>query len=258
MKHFFPKIYFNKPISKDFYLIVFDWNYDESAPLPGQFLTIRVSENSVPLIRRPFAFSGYDKNKHRASIIYQKRGPATEILAGKKPKEALDIIGPIGNVFKIDRITETYIIIAGGIGLGPMIYLANYLKDIGKRVIFIFGARNKSFIPQKNIFGSIMPVICTDDGSEGFKGTTIDYLISLNGSNIKNTTIIACGPLLMLKGCHEYAQNHNLQCLVSMEQVMACGVGACMGCAIKIVQEPGYVRVCSEGPVFNSGDIVWS
>ncbi len=258
MKQLFSTIHSNKQISHDFYEILFDWHSDNGIPEPGQFLTVRVSECTVPLLRRPFAFSGFDKNNQKASIIYQKRGTATDILSAKVPGETLDIIGPIGNSVCIDDSLFKCIIVAGGIGLGPMIFTAKQAKASGKKVLFIFGAQNKSSIPSNDILDSCEPDFCTDDGSKGFKGTTVDYLISLNKNEIENASIIACGPMPMLRGCHEFAEKNNLQCLVSMEQIMACGIGACMGCTIKVAQKPGYARVCKEGPVFNSRDVIWT
>ncbi len=258
VKQYLSTIYTNRRISQDYYEIVFDWNFSDCIPEPGQFLTVRVSERTVPLLRRPFAFSGFDKDNQKASLIYQKRGTATEILAAKVPGEKLDIIGPIGNSVQLDAFVKECVVVAGGIGLGPMIFTATSAATEGRKVQFIFGAKNKSFIPSKDVFGSSEPVFCTDDGSEGFKGTTIDYLMSLNKNEIENAVIVACGPMPMLKGCHEFAKKNSLPCLVSMEQIMACGVGACMGCTIKVIQEPGYARVCKEGPVFNSKDIIWT
>lgn len=258
MKHFFSEIISNDPIAKDFYSVCFKWNRNDQAPEPGQFLTIRVTDSTVPLLRRPFAVSGYEKENQAASVIYQKRGVATEILTGKNIGDEIDIIGPLGNTFNIDNTIKNFIIVAGGIGLGPMIYLSNCLKNFNKEVKFIFGARNKSFVPERETFGYFNPIICTDDGTEGFKGTTVDCLTSLSSSDIKDAAIFACGPKPMLKGCHDFALKNNLHCQVLMEQTMACGVGACMGCVIKVKREPGYDRVCAEGAVFNSRDIIWT
>jgi len=258
VKQFLSIIHENRQITEDYYCLTFYWDPETDIPLPGQFITIRVSESSVPLLRRPFALSEYNESEQKASIIYQKRGTATEILAGKHSKESLDIIGPLGNTFQVPSDIRKCVVVAGGIGLGPMIYTASWLLKQGFGINFIFGSKVKSGIPKKEDFGSIDPVICTDDGSEGFKGTTIDYLNSLHANELKESTLISCGPTPMLKGCHEYAQKHGIQCLVSMEQVMACGVGACMGCVVKVKQEPGFARVCSEGPVFNSQDIKWT
>lgn len=258
MKQFFTTIHENKQITHDYYSLTFDWPRDAGIPVPCQFITIRVSDSTVPLLRRPFAFSAYDEDRNTASIIFQKRGTATGILAGKQSGEQLDIIGPLGNTFQLPDTIKKCIIVAGGIGLGPMVYTASWIAERGIETLFIFGSRDKSGVPEKDIFGTINPVICTDDGSEGYKGTTVDCLNSLKNNELEGSLLVSCGPTPMLRGCHEYAQKHGIQCLVSMEQIMACGVGACMGCAVKVKQELGYARVCSEGPVFNSQDIKWT
>lgn len=258
VKHFFSEIISNDLISKDFYRICFKWDRNVQAPEPGQFLTILVSESYVPLLRRPFALSDYKNSARIASVIYKKRGIATEILAGKNNGDKLDIIGPLGNSFKIDGTIEDVIVVAGGIGLGPMLYTANCIRSMGKNIKFVFGANNKLYIPGKEIFNLPEPIICTDDGSQGFKGTTVDFLLSLDSGEIKGASVFACGPLPMLKGCHDFAQKNKLHCHVLMEQIMACGVGACMGCVIKVKREPGYERVCAEGAIFNSKDVVWT
>lgn len=258
MKHYFSKVKENIPIAKDFFKISFEWNGADTVPLPGQFCTIRVSENALPLLRRPFAFSEFDPQTNTASVIYQKRGCATEILAAKTHGELLDIIGPLGNEFPISQFPERVFIIAGGVGLGPMLFLAHSVKNTEKEYQFIFGCKNSLFIPENNLLQDVDPIICTDDGSEGFHGTTVDYLATLDVKDLSRSVIVACGPHPMLKCCHEFAQSNSLLCYVSMEQVMACGVGACMGCAVAMAKKGEYARVCKEGPVFNSKDIQWS
>jgi dihydroorotate dehydrogenase electron transfer subunit len=252
------KVINNKQISNKFYQIDFEWKKENSIPLPGQFLTVRVANTTAPLLRRPFAFSGYNSSENTASFIYLKRGLGTEILTSKSTGDTLDLIGPLGNSTVQDESVNDYVIVAGGIGLGPMLFTAKYLQKLGREVLFILGYQDKADIPNSDSIKHVTPVLCTDNGSEGFKGTTVDYLRVMDKMIIENVIIIACGPLPMLKGCHEIAQNHNLECRVSMEQIIACGVGACMGCVIKIVKEPGFARVCEEGPTFNSRDIKWT
>ena len=258
MKHFTSEIHSNQQIAKDFYCIAFDWNQNAGVPEPGQFITIKVSDNSVPLLRRPFAISGFNNKNNKAAIIYHKRGCATAILTEKNAGDSIDIIGPIGNSFNLDKNIKKYIVVAGGIGLGPMLFTAKDVQSRGKNILFIFGARNKLFIPEHSVLKSLNLITCTDDGTEGFKGTSVDYIATLGENEFKEAVILACGPKPMLKGCHEFALKHNLQCYVSMEQVMACGVGACMGCVIKLIREPSFARVCKEGPVFNSREILWT
>ncbi|NLW32826.1 MAG: dihydroorotate dehydrogenase electron transfer subunit [Fibrobacter sp.] len=256
MQQFSANIFSNSKISNCFYEMVFSWK-PNTIPLPGQFVTIRAEPNTSPLLRRPFALSGFYESKKRCSIIYQKRGPVTTLLAGKSPDEQIDIIGPLGNPFPIPGKKNKAILIAGGTGIGPVVFLCSRLKNLNLEYISIFGAKTKSSIPD-NQFIKQNFVICTDDGSAGYKGTTTDYLKSISNLMTSDTILFACGPQPMLKSCNDFACSHKLPCYVSVEQIMACGVGACMGCAIKITKEPGFARACKEGPVFKSTEIDWN
>lgn len=248
MKQFISKVISNKNIAEDYYEMEFQW--DVEAPLPGQFFTIRVSGQTAPLLRRPFAFSGFKEN--RGAMIYQIRGEGTRILQEKEPGDSLDIAGPFGNAFSE---AEKNIIIAGGIGVGPMLFWAQRLKEKKNPVKLIFGCRNSALVPRCESFNQVEPVICTDDGSEGFKGNVTEYLTTLPAEEIKQSRLYSCGPHPMLKACHTFALEKKLDCFVSMEEIMACGVGACNGCIVETTN--GYVRVCKEGAIFNSKDIIW-
>jgi len=246
----------NQKIADSFFTLEISWD-SQDTPSPGQFLTLRVSDDTSPLLRRPFAFSGFDPSKKRCSLIYQKRGRGTELLVGKQSDEVINIIGPLGKSFPLPQEKGQVLLVAGGIGVGPILFLASQLKGLNYEYSFIFGCRNRSFIPDTQQFRDLNPIICTDDGSEGFKGTTGDYLESIEDTVLPGNTIYSCGPHPMLRACHELAQRRAGTCWVSVEQVMACGVGACMGCVIKTKGEPGYARACKEGPVFSSKDLVW-
>lgn len=250
------KIISNTQIAESFFKMDFSWE-SPLIPSPGNFLTLRVSQDSTPLLRRPFAFSGFDKYSSTCSIIYQKRGRGTEILAGKQEGETIDVIGPLGKEFPLPQNATQAILVAGGIGIGPMLFLAAHLRSINQSFTFVFGCRKKSFIPDTESFWSLDPVICTDDGSSGFKGTTAAYLDSIDSAIENGCTIYCCGPHPMLKACHETSEAKNGLCYVSVEQIMACGVGACMGCVVKTKADPGYARACKEGPVFKSTDLLW-
>jgi len=254
MKQFPGKILGNQSLSADFFELEFTWDKTAGLPLPGQFFTIRISDNTVPLLRRPFAFSAFDEKKGTASMIIQKRGRGTEILASKQKSDNLDIIGPLGKPFPMPAKGRKALLVAGGIGLGPILFLASQLPEAE----LIFGCRKKSFIPASEIFAGLKPdvVVCTDDGSAGFKGTAGDYLKSIANTINSDTTIYACGPLPMLQACHEFSARRGCECFVSVEQVMACGVGACMGCSVKTA-EGGFKRACTEGPAFNSKELQW-
>jgi dihydroorotate dehydrogenase electron transfer subunit len=262
MKHFIAQIISNVPVSDCFYELTFKWDASCGVPLPGQFCTIRVSPYTAPLLRRPLAFSAYDVKTSAASIIYKKRGPATELLAGKVKGAGLDVIGPLGNDFirMLPGGVARVFLVAGGTGFGPILYLGTTLKKMNRHIAMVLGCRTKSQLPRMKAFSSVKAVICTDDGSEGIKGTPIEYLLGLTPEQFKGAVVFSCGPSPLLARCHDWAKKHGLACYVSLEQVMACGVGACMGCAVKVAdaQGNGYVRACTEGPVFESERIVWT
>ena len=246
----------NQKIADSFLTMEISWE-SKDIPSPGQFLTLRVSEDTSPLLRRPFAFSGFNPVKMTCSLIYQKRGRGTELLAGKQSGDLINIIGPLGKPFPLPQGKGQILLVAGGIGIGPILFLASQLHQLKYHFSFIFGCRNHSFVPDSQQFRDLNPIICTDDGSEGFKGTTGDYLKSIENDILPGSTIYSCGPHPMLRACHELAQRRSGTCWVSVEQIMACGVGACMGCVVKTKGEPGYARACKEGPVFSSYDLLW-
>jgi dihydroorotate dehydrogenase electron transfer subunit len=255
MKQFVSTVISNRKIAEGYYEMTFGWPFDAGDPVPGQFCTIRVTDASTPLLRRPFAFSAFADNM--ASIIYQKRGPATEILAARERGEEIDVIGPLGNTFTSDLQTDQHLLVAGGIGLGPMAFWARELARSKAGVRLVFGCRSANVVPDMARLKIDTIDICTDDGTKGFRGTSVDFLktLALPG---ERTAIYCCGPAPMLKACHDFGQEHGMVCYVSMEQIMACGVGACMGCVVKVKREPGYARVCKEGPVFDSRQILWT
>jgi dihydroorotate dehydrogenase electron transfer subunit len=256
MKHFTATILSNRPICSDFYEMSFAWDASAPAPLPGRFFTVRISQDSVPLLRRPFAFSAFDATAGSAAMIYQKRGRGTEILTGRKTSDSLDVLGPLGKPFPLPGPGKKALLVGGGIGLGPVAFLARAIRSQGGDVRLVFGCRNSALVPDTHSFRHLSPTVCTDDGSTGFKGTTGDYLKSIEVSIDADTILYACGPMPMLRACHEVALRRGCSCVVSVEQVMACGVGACMGCAVKMA-DGGYKRACIEGPVFDSKEIGW-
>ncbi|MBN2736723.1 MAG: dihydroorotate dehydrogenase electron transfer subunit [Spirochaetales bacterium] len=254
MKQFTASIINNQEIAQGYYQLDFSW-HDNEEPKPGQFFTVKINNNSDPLLRRPFAFSGYDTKSKTASMIFQKRGTTTQMMAGKTANETIDIIGPLGNFFPAIKDQEAPLLIAGGIGLGPILYLARTLERQKTPYTFLFGAPDKALVPDSKWFYEAQPIICTDNGSKGFKGNPLQYIESRLQLEPKHS-FYACGPMGMLKSAAALAEKNNLASYSVMEQMMACGVGACMGCVIK--HKDGLKRVCVDGPVFNSKDILWT
>lgn len=242
-------------VAPDFYELCFDWDPAAGVPRPGQFLTVRAAPSCMPLLRRPFAFSAWDTARAGAALIFQRKGPGTAVMAGYRPGDTLDCIGPLGNSFSLPEPGVHPVLVAGGIGLGPMLFLAERIMDNGCEPLFVFGARTAKLVPlvleQQRGFS---PVICTDDGSRGFAGNVVEYLRSVSLPHPAG--LFCCGPHPMLRGCCAFAAEKDIPCEVSVEQVMACGVGACMGCAVKT--RTGYARACKEGPVFCASELVWT
>ncbi|MCL2183418.1 MAG: dihydroorotate dehydrogenase electron transfer subunit [Chitinispirillia bacterium] len=244
----------NRRIGDGFYEMALSWGAMAGAPHPGQFLTVRVSGDTVPLLRRPFAFAGFDEAARVASVIYQVRGRGTELLAGLAAGEEIDVIGPLGNVFPVGGDDKRAVAVAGGVGLGPILFLVSELRKQGVETEFVFGCRGEALIPDSALFRDAGARICTDDGSAGFRGNVVEYI----NTNIKldgGTVVYGCGPEVMLKSLCGLTERSGAKGWMSLEAMMACGVGACMGCVVKTAS--GYQRVCKEGPVFDGGEIVW-
>jgi dihydroorotate dehydrogenase electron transfer subunit len=257
VKQFKARIISNSPVSAELFKLEFAVDPSIKSILPGHFFTVRIGDTTVPFLRRPFAFSSFDPVSHIAQALYKRRGRGTELLSAFAENDEIDIIAPCGNFFPLPLKEKTTILAAGGIGIGPILFFAKLLLTRNINFTCVLGWRTfKDAIGNSEISG--IPVsVCTDDGSAGYKGTTVNF-IQTSKLCTANTVVYACGPSPMLKACHETAVAAGADCFVSVEQVMACGVGACMGCAIKASENRGYFRVCHDGPVFNSRDLEWT
>ena len=223
--------------------------------LPGQFVQIRVSDTTTPLLRRPFSFHKIGKNNFE--ILYHVIGKGTKILSQKKKGDKLDCIGPLGNGFKIVK-GKTAILIAGGCGSAPLYALEEKLKRLGIESHFFLGATTKNLLLCQSDFTGIGTklYISTDDGSCGEK-CTVGALFSsyLNIMQSKKMIIYSCGPKAMLKAVSAIAKKKKIPAQISLEERMACGVGACLACVVST--KKGNKRVCKDGPVFDAKEIIW-
>jgi dihydroorotate dehydrogenase electron transfer subunit len=255
VKQFEARIIDNRPIAPSWRELILSWDEGAGVPTPGQFLTLRVSPYSDPLLRRPFAFSGFASTINetlRASIIYQIRGKGTHLLSELAPGGSVDAIGPLGKGFPLPEADEESILAGGGIGLGPLLYFAKALAAAGRKNVLVLGVRSASLLPSIELPAGA--ILCTDDGSSGFRGTPVDW-ISRNVSG--KAHIYGCGSAPMLASLSRLAGEKSWKASLSAEQWMACGVGACMGCALPKSDGAGYMRACADGPVFDSTEINW-
>lgn len=258
------KIISNIHITGDYYKLILNSPKISQKTEPGQFLHIRVSDGCEPLLRRPFSI-------HRVSspvieILYEVVGRGTKILSKKEPGEYLDILGPLGNGFSLTPNTYDLkpILVAGGIGVAPLIFLAEKLVErkpqtISHKLLVLIGANTKDKILCEKEFKDLgcQVRISTDDGSKGFKGKVSDLLkryLTPDTYNLR-PILYACGPRPMLKEIAKITQHYKIPGQISLEENMGCGLGACLGCTVKT--KDGYKRVCKDGPIFNTDEISW-
>jgi len=258
MKQFQSTVHQIKALAQTYYQIDFSWPEDLRVPWPGQFITLRVQNRIAPFLRRPFALSDYDRETRIASMIFQVRGPATELLSGLHRGDPLDVLGPRGFPFQLDKKGKTPLLIGGGIGTGPMVFAANWLVEKGYEPYLILGFRHKGFVPRISLHPQVNLVFTTDDGSKGWKGNPIDYLDQEKLGEKPDPFLWVCGPHGLLHRAHQWSVEKNIPDQVLVEQIMACGVGACAGCTIDVKDERKVVRVCTEGPVFPGEVLQWT
>ena len=227
---------------------------------PGNFIEIRVTDQVEPFLRRPISIYNLDKENGILEFIFQVKGKGTDLLSRKQIGDKIDIIGPLGyGTFKIDKYNKLAVI-GGGIGIFPLYELAKEAKAEKKEVHCYLGFRNQDSVMLEKEFEEVTDnlLITTDDGSYAKKGFAIDYLME-DMTTENYDCIYACGPLPMLKAVQKYALENNIECQLSLEEKMACGLGVCLGCAVKTAKSPKeapeYFHVCKGGPVFQAKDV---
>jgi dihydroorotate dehydrogenase electron transfer subunit len=223
---------------------------------PGQFILIRAKNNSSVFLSRPISIHSVYKRFRRVicDILYQVMGEGTQVLARLKKGDEIVINGPLGSGFDIENLRPRIVLIAGGMGVAPLRYLVEKITSSSEvqDVICYQGGRNRGALPEIKCFKELCKDhrISTDDGSMGQPGLITDlFATDLESYNDDDSIIFACGPHQMLVSLKAKMKGRQIRCQVSVEARMACGVGACLGCAVK-VSSGGYACACSEGPVF--------
>ncbi len=237
-------------------------------PIPGQFVMIRPIGAGGPLLSRPLSIYNFVRYQNHVTLelLYRVVGRGTELLSQLPPGGEVKILGPLGSGFRIEKTRSQRILLAGGMGVAPITFLAQYLERqvTGKNELNIcLGAKNCAEIVGveriKGIPGLLN--IATDDGSLGSCGLVTDLLPEITREcDPGKTMIYACGPMAMLKALAKQLAPTGIPCQVSIEERMACGVGACLGCAVAVQNRRGIREqksVCKDGPVFNIQDICW-
>jgi len=231
---------------------------------PGQFVMLKAGEGRDPLLRRPFSIHGTTADG-TVQILLRVVGKGTRLLSSLLPGASVPMLGPLGNGFDLSRIdarTSLLAVVGGGMGVAPLLYVADRLAQQGLtgKTQIILGARYQRELLCLLGFKKLgFAVQCiTDDGSSGEQGFVSD-LLRRNLTNHTNAIVFTCGPVPMLKAVSLLCEQFEAECQVSLETYMACGISACLGCAVPANNaEKEYVHVCKNGPVFNSREIAWN
>ena len=222
--------------------------------VPGQFISV-YSNDSGRMLPRPISICETDKEKGALRIVYRVAGKGTEEFSCCKAGDTLDILGPLGNGFPLERCPEgkKAFLIGGGIGIPPMVQLS---KELQGEVQVVAGYRDELFLTEELKANGTL-YLATEDGSAGTKGNVLDCI---RGNGLTADVIYACGPTPMLRAIKYYAEEHRIDCWISMEERMACGIGACLACVCKSKEIDDHSkvhnkRICKEGPVFHAQDV---
>ncbi len=217
---------------------------------PGQFISVYSSDDSK-LLPRPISICEIDKENGRIRIVYRVVGYGTREFSGCKAGDVLEMMGPLGNGYTLKR--EKAILVAGGIGIPPMLELA---KELDCEKTIVLGYRDELFLNNEfEAYGRV--VIATEDGSCGTKGNVLD---AIQAEGVDGQIIYSCGPMPMLRALKSYAVEHEIEAWISLEEKMACGIGACLACVCKSKDVDHHTnvhnkRICKDGPVFNAQEV---
>ena len=227
---------------------------------PGQFVQLRIHEGIDPLLRRPFSIHRVHRDRNTLDLFYKIVGRGTHLMRSFKKGDTVDLLGPLGKGFVIDRDFQQAVIVTGGMGSAPMFFLIDELLDAGKKIVLYWGARSKNEIYQLSELKktNVEVHITTDDGSMGHQGMVTDLFESSLPSLQNSGTFrgFVCGPKSMIQVMQKIAEKTRFSWQVSMEERMACGIGVCMGCGVKM--KSGMLpMVCSDGPVFDLSEVLF-
>jgi dihydroorotate dehydrogenase electron transfer subunit len=218
---------------------------------PGQFVHVRAGRTADPLLRRPFSIHRLDRAKGLVFLLVRETGRGTSLLAGETPR-CLDVLGPLGRGFTLPDRKSSLAVVSGGMGAAPLVFLLGELAGHDVRVFA--GARGRSFFPALADLAGFPFHPATDDGSLGYHGPVTD-LFRAGLERWRPDLTYACGPGGMLRALGVILREFDLAGEFSLEEHMACGVGACQGCAVRM--KDGLRLVCSDGPVFDAGEVAW-
>jgi dihydroorotate dehydrogenase electron transfer subunit len=259
----------NRRLSDQYSVLVLDAAQIAAAVQPGQFVMLKPSHGTDPLLRRPFSVFEVMRNDAGApsgiSILNKKSGVGTSLLYDVEPGATIACLGPLGRPFEAIGPPAEAWMVAGGVGLAPFVTLATRLQQLGTPATLFYGARTASELYYVDLFErlGVHTVLATEDGTRGTTGRVTAPLGAALQASRDDTAIrlYVCGPTPMMRAVARLAAQYGRACDVSLEQVMGCGMGGCYSCVVPTRDQPGatphFVRSCIDGPVFDSRRIVW-
>lgn len=222
--------------------------------IPGQFVQVKVEGSPSTFLRRPISVNFVDRGQNELWLLVQLRGDGTRRLGQLQSGDSLEVLFPLGNGFTQEvNAGERVLLVGGGVGVAPLLEYGKYIREHGGEPVFLLGARSSADLLELDLFRQYGEVyVTTEDGSAGEKGFVTNHSV-LDRANFSRISV--CGPKPMMMAVGRYASVTGLPCEVSLENMMACGLGACLCCVEKTVR--GNVCVCTEGPVFNINRLTW-
>jgi dihydroorotate dehydrogenase electron transfer subunit len=260
----------NRSVAPDHFILTVRLPLSFATPAPGQFVMIRDPDRDEPILPRPISVYGFQREEDHAilNLLCRVAGRGTSLFSRLNQGATLTVLGPLGRGFTIDPDVRQVLLVAGGVGAAPLAFLlqeGSLLKPhSGKRKVTAYlGAGTAELLTGLNHLQDFCDLrTATDDGSCGYRGTVTERLaVDLAGYDAKSTLILACGPGAMIRSLALLLKDTRIRCQVSLEEKMACGVGACLGCVVAIKEgegRTGYRRVCKDGPVFDIREILWN
>ena len=252
------EVLWNKKLSAAYYKIGLTCSSHYSSAKPGQFVMAGVVGQTDPLLHRPFSIHNLLISNgilHGFELLYKVVGTATASLAQRRPGDRIDIFGPLGSGFIIPPRIKRLFVVAGGVGVAPLLFLVSDLHrrqaDLSNCRVFL-GGRSKEDLLCRNEFSElgVSVLTTTDDGSAGDQ-CLVTHPVEIAMAKTAPELIVACGPMEMLACVVGIAEKHKVPCQVSIETMMACGMGACLGCAVESrIEADHYLHACMDGPVF--------
>ncbi len=242
-----------KTIAREIYSFTILCPEIASVASAGQFVHIRTGNFTL---RRPISICGINKEKGTLRIVFEVRGEGTQEISRLNQGDVIDMLAPLGHGFTINPDFKKVVLIGGGIGTPPMLPLAELY---GEKATVITGFRSADAVILQDDFKKTgaKTTLCTDDGSLGIHGFVTQPFEEIVTDNID--AVYACGPMPMLKGISSICKKNNVFCEISLEERMACGIGACLGCACRTLKndEEYFSHVCKDGPVYNAEEVLW-